>query len=69
MLKAFDLGTPPHGGLALGLDRLLMVLTGETSIKEVVAFPTTGSGKTAIMEAPATVTEKQLKELALEIEE
>lgn len=69
MLKAFDLGTPPHGGLALGLDRLLMVLTGETSIKEVVAFPTTGSGKTAIMEAPAAVTEKQLKELALEIED
>ncbi len=69
MLKAFDLGTPPHGGLALGLDRLLMVLTGEESIKEVVAFPTTGSGKTAVMEAPAAVAEKQLTELNLEIEE
>lgn len=69
MLTAFDIGTPPHGGLALGLDRLLMVLTGEESIKEVVAFPTTGSGKTAVMEAPAKVTDKQLKELNLEIEE
>lgn len=69
MLQAFDLGTPPHGGLALGLDRLLMVLTGEESIKEVVAFPTTGAGKTSVMEAPAAVTDKQLRELNLEIED
>ncbi|MDO5561595.1 MAG: amino acid--tRNA ligase-related protein [bacterium] len=65
LLRAFDLGTPPHGGLALGLDRLLMVLTGEESIKEVVAFPTTGSGKTAVMDGPSAVADEQLAELGL----
>jgi aspartyl-tRNA synthetase len=69
ILRAFDLGTPPHGGIALGIDRLAMVLAGETSVKEVVAFPTTGSGKTAVMNAPAKVSATQLKELELEIKE
>jgi aspartyl-tRNA synthetase len=67
MLQAFDLGVPPHGGIALGLDRLVMVLAGETSIKEVVAFPTTGSGKVAVMNAPSAVSAKQLAELKLSI--
>lgn len=67
MLTAFDLGTPPHGGIALGLDRFAMVLAGEESVKEVVAFPTSGSGKTAIMDAPAPVADKQLKEAGIEI--
>jgi aspartyl-tRNA synthetase len=65
MLQAFDLGTPPHGGIAFGIDRLAMVIVGETSIKEMVAFPTSGSGKTAVMSAPAPVTDKQLLELRL----
>lgn len=67
MLQAFDYGTPPHGGIALGIDRFVSVITGEQSVKEVVAFPTTGSGKTAIMEAPAPVTGKQLAELDLQV--
>ena len=67
MLEAFDCGTPPHGGIALGLDRLLMVLAGETSVKEMVAFPTSGSGKTAVMMAPDKVTTQQLDELGLQM--
>ena len=67
MLEAFDYGTPPHGGIALGIDRLAMVLAGEESVKEVVAFPTSGSGKTAIMEAPAPATPAQLAELGLKL--
>lgn len=69
MLKAFDLGTPPHGGIALGLDRLVMILAGETSLKEAIAFPMTSTGKTAVMDAPTEVSPKQLKELSLEITE
>lgn len=67
MLEAFKLGTPPHGGIALGLDRLVMLLAGETSIKETIAFPMTSSGKTAIMDAPSEVTVEQLKELGIKI--
>ena len=69
MLKAFELGTPPHGGIALGLDRLVMLLAGEESIKETIAFPMTSTGRTAVMEAPNYVAQEQLKELGLEIEE
>jgi len=67
MLTAFDLGTPPHGGIALGLDRLSMVIAGEESVKEMVAFPTSGSGKVAVMSAPGAVTTKQLTELKLKV--
>ena len=69
MLQAFDLGTPPHGGLALGIDRLAMVLAEETSVKEVVAFPTTGSGKVAVMTAPNQVKPQLLQELGINIKE
>ena len=69
MLRAFDLGTPPHGGIALGLDRLVAVLTGETSIKECVAFPTSGSGSVSVMSAPGAVTGTQLEELGLSVKE
>lgn len=69
MLRAFELGTPPHGGIALGVDRLVMVLAGETSLKESIAFPMTSSGKTAVMEAPSEVDPKQLKELHLAVKE
>ncbi len=67
LLEALSLGTPPHGGIALGLDRLMMVLCGETSCKETVAFPTSKSGRTAVMSAPAPATANQLKELHLQI--
>lgn len=65
MLDAFTLGTPPHGGIGLGLDRLVMLLANESSLKEVIAFPMTSSGKTAVMDAPSEVEDKLLKELKL----
>lgn len=67
MLEAFKVGTPPHGGIALGLDRLIMLLAGETSLKETIAFPMTSSGRTAVMDAPSPVSESQLKELGLHV--
>lgn len=67
MLEAFEVGTPPHGGIALGLDRLVMILAGENSIKEAIAFPMTSTGKTAVMQAPAEVSHKQLDELHIEV--
>jgi aspartyl-tRNA synthetase len=67
MLEAFSYGTPPHGGIALGLDRLVAILGGESSIKEVTAFPMTATGRTAIMDAPAEVSDEQLRELKIKI--
>jgi aspartyl-tRNA synthetase len=69
MLEAFEVGTPPHGGIALGLDRQVMVLAGENSLREVIAFPMNSSGKTAVMDAPSEISEEQLTELNLEIED
>ena len=63
MLNAFEYGAPPHGGCAFGLDRWVMLLAGETSIREVIAFPKTSSGRDLMMDAPAEVPEKALKEL------
>lgn len=67
MLEAFKLGTPPHGGIGLGIDRLIMLLVNETSIKETIAFPMNSTGKTAIMDAPSEVSAEQLKELGISI--
>jgi aspartyl-tRNA synthetase len=67
LLTAFKYGVPPHGGIAPGLDRFLMILLGESSLREVIAFPMTSSGQTAVMEAPTAVSEEQLKELSLKI--
>lgn len=67
MLRAFEVGTPPHGGIALGIDRLVMILTGETSLKESIAFPMTSTGRTAVMGAPSDVESGLLDELGLEI--
>ncbi|MHB8660654.1 MAG: amino acid--tRNA ligase-related protein [Minisyncoccota bacterium] len=67
MLRAFRYGTPPHGGIALGVERSIMNLTGETYLREVQAFPMTRGGQTAVMKAPKPLTEKQLKELGLKI--
>jgi aspartyl-tRNA synthetase len=63
MLKAFEYGAPPHGGIALGLDRMVMILMNEPSIREVIAFPKTGDDRDLLMGAPSEMNEKQLKEL------
>lgn len=68
MLKAFRHGTPPHGGIALGVERMIMNLTGETMLREVQAFPMTRGGQTAVMKAPKPLTDTQLKELGLKID-
>jgi aspartyl-tRNA synthetase len=67
MLNAFQTGTPPHGGIAWGFDRLLMLLENEPNIREVIAFPKTGEGKDLMMESPSSVSDKQLNELGIEV--
>ena len=66
-VNAFNYGTPPHGGIAFGLDRLTMLLTGATSIKDVIAFPKMQNACDLMTEAPDVVEDKQLKELGIEI--
>jgi aspartyl-tRNA synthetase len=65
MLEAFEYGAPPHGGIALGIDRLVMLLAGGDTIRDVVAFPKMQNGQDALMRAPSPVTEEQLRELHL----
>lgn len=67
LLKAFRHGAPPHGGIALGLDRLFAILSGEPNIREVTAFPKTGDGRDLLMNAPSEASKEQLKELNIEI--
>jgi aspartyl-tRNA synthetase len=63
LMDAFEYGTPPHGGIALGLDRLVMLMVGRQSIRDVIAFPKTASASCLMSKAPSGVSEKQLKEL------
>lgn len=69
MLDAFEYGTPPHGGIAFGVDRLVMIMAGRSSIRDVIAFPKTQSASCLLTQAPSPVSSKQLRELSLKIRE
>ena len=68
LLKAFEYGAPPHGGIAPGLDRIVMLLAQEPSIREVIAFPKTGDGRDLMMNSPSKLDKKQLQELNINID-
>ena len=68
MLNAFRYGAPPHGGLAPGIDRIVMLLAGQDAIREVIAFPLNQQGQDLLMNAPAEASERQLKELSLRVQ-
>jgi len=68
MLNAFRFGAPPHGGLAPGIDRIVMLLANEANIREVIAFPLNQRGEDLMMNAPSTVSMEQLRELHLKID-
>jgi aspartyl-tRNA synthetase len=67
LLEAFEYGTPPHGGIALGLDRLVMLLAGRTNLRDTIAFPKTASASDLLMEAPSEVSPDQLQDLHLSL--
>jgi len=68
MIEAFKLGAPPHGGIAPGLDRLVMILCDEQNIREVIAFPMNQQAQDLMMGSPSSVTPVQLRELHLKID-
>ena len=65
LLRAFRLGAPPHGGIALGLDRLVMLICGEQSIREVMAFPKNNRGQDLMSQSPSDVDARQLRDLGI----
>jgi aspartyl-tRNA synthetase len=67
LIRAFRYGVPPHGGIAMGLDRVVMLLTGQDSLRDVTAFPKAQSGQDPLTGAPAGATEGQLRELGLRV--
>jgi aspartyl-tRNA synthetase len=68
MLHAFEYGAPPHGGIAPGIDRIVMRLANEESIREVIAFPKTQSGRDLMFGAPGTIDERQLSDLHIKLD-
>ena len=67
LLRAFRLGAPPHGGIALGLDRLVMLVCGEQSIRDVMAFPKNNRGMDLMTQSPSEVDPKQLRDLGINL--
>jgi aspartyl-tRNA synthetase len=67
LLNAFEYGAPPHGGVAIGIDRFVMMLAGEATIRDVMAFPKNQAAMDLMLEAPSIVREKQLKELHIRL--
>ena len=67
LLEAFEYGTPPHGGIAFGLDRLVMLLAGRTNLRETIAFPKTASATDLLMNAPSEVDDSQLEQLHIRV--
>ena len=68
MLNALSFGAPPHGGIAPGIDRIVMLLAGEKNIREVTLFPMNQNAQDLMMKAPSEVEPKQLKELGVKVE-
>ena len=67
LLDALAMGAPPHGGIALGIDRMTMVLAGEENLRDVIAFPKTQRGQDLLIDTPSTVTEQQLRDLHIRV--
>lgn len=67
LMDAFKYGAPPHGGIALGLDRMVMLLSGRSNLRDVIAFPKTASATCLLTDAPGKVDDKQLEELHIQL--